>query len=608
MMKIRFFGLLLVILALIGGCESQTPQDTEPASNDTYFWAEAGKGKNIIVGITDPASFSGKAAFAPKTGYWYVIWLASESDIASDPISMGTITVNGDELFFSPFPDKGFSDGVFKGTLSDGKLTMDSIPGTGLVNIAMEEGGAFSFDPDDPGGSLPTVPGAGEDGDGESTSNAGLFKPGKHVTNVAFITRPTAKTAYEGFPVDLTGMTVEITYNNGDKVTKTHADANEFIVIPPVYETPGGLHTIRYIAEYNNQDNLSSAAQSREFKAPSNDSTKDSSFYEITNSGTELTATVTGDKEYFEGNPAFDFSGVSIKAKYSTGEKTITPTAVYKTTFNAASAPDNSTLTVEIGRKQANIPIKHNKVYSISEISIETAPNFTDQILFDDPRFFSPEADKYWLSRFSGAALKLSYAVTSAKKTLSIIRAQAETRLSLEYPENLTEKDSKIKVILYGDDGREIETTQSVPVYNKLVSISIQQLKEGLIILKGSGALPPDDEQSFLKQIKISAVYQMGSDKTKTIKRDNILVYPTAASPYSEVAIDSDLINASPDSIVTNVTTDEGGILTESNSKSYDNKNKLSKAKVIFTTASAGNAPQPYTKTATIEVGVTGYK
>jgi len=607
-MKKPWFGLLLIILALIGGCDDQTPPAIEPESNDTYFWADAGNGKNIIVGIADPASFPGKAVFAPKKGNWYVIWLASESDTASNPISMGTITVSGDQLSFSPFPDMGFSEGVFKGTLSGGKLTMDSIPGTGLAGIVLEEGGAFIFDPDDPGGSLPSVPESGGDGGGGSSSAAGLFTAGRHVTNVAFIDRPAAKSAYEGFPVDLTGMKVEITYNNGDKVTKTSANANEFIVTPPVYEMANCLHTIQYIGEYNYEYSLSSAGLNREFRAPSNNPAQDTSFYEIMNPESELAVTVTGDKEFFEGDPSIDFSGVSIKAKYSTGEKTITPTAVYKTSFYAAGAPNDSTLTVEIGRKRANIPIKHNRVHSISGISIATAPDFSDQILYDDPRFFSSDANKYWLSRFSGAALRLSYATSSTKKTLSVIMAQAENRLSLEYPDNLTEKDPKIKIILYGDDRRIFETTQVVPVYNKLLSISVQQLKTGLIILKGSGPLPPDNEQSFLEQIKISAVYQMGSDKTKTIKRDNILIYPTETSYNSEVAVDKNLINAPNDSIVTNVTTGDNGILTAANSKSYDTKNKLSKARITFTTESAGTAPQTTAKTATIEVGVTGYK
>jgi len=605
-----YFSLLLVAWALICACEDQTPPVIEPVSSNTYFWADAGNGRNIIVGMGNPASFTGKEAFAPKTGYWYSIWLAYVSDTTSDPISMGTITVSDNQLFFLPFLDMDFPDTVFKGTLSNGKLTMDNIPGTNLAGIALEEGGEFSFDPDDPAGSMPAVPNTGGDGDGDGgpASTAGLFKPGRHVTDVAFIDRPTATSAYEGLPVDLTGMSVEITYNNGDKVTKTSANANEFIVTPPVYERPNGTHTIQYIGEYNNQNKLTSAMAKREFRAPSGSASLNTSFYEIMNQESELTATLTGDKDYFEGNPSFDFSGVSIKVKYSTGEKTITPTAVYKTAFHAAGAPNDSILTVEIGRKYANIPIKHNKVYSISGIGIANAPNFSDHFLFDDPRFFSPDAEKYWLSRFTGANLKLSYASTLEKKTLSIIRAQAEERLGFEYPDNLTEKDTKIKIILYGDDGRNFEAYQAIPVYNKLVSISIQQINTGLIILKGSGSLPPDDEQSFLKQIKISAVYQLATDKSRTIKRDNILIYPTETSTNKNVEVDANLINAPNDSLVTNVTTEAGGILTESNSKAYDTKNKLSKAKISFTTESAGNAPQQITKSATIEVGVTGYK
>jgi len=601
-----YFSLLLVTLALIGACEVQTPPDEGSDKNDTYFWADAGKGKNIIVGLADPASFSGKEAFAPKTGYWYAIWLVSESDIASDPISLGTITVSGDQLSFSPFPNMGFSDTVFKGTLGDGKLTMESIPGTSLGSIVLEEGGAFIFDPDDPAGSLPSVPDTGGDGDGDGgpIPDAGLFKPGRHVTDVAFIERPTANSAYEGFPVDLTGMKVEITYNNGDKVTKTSENADEFIVTPPVYETANGIHAIQYIAEYNNQYYLSSTMEKREFRAPYSNAAQNTSFYEIMNPESELKTTVTGDKAYFEGDPSFDFTGVSIKAIYSTGERTFTPTAAYNTTFYAATAPKDSRLEVKIGTKYANIPIKSNRVYSVSGIAVASAPNFSDPILFDDPRFFSSDAEKYWLSRFSGTTLLLSYATTSAKKAVSIIRAQAESRLSFEYPDNLTEKNPIIKIIFYGDDMRELEASQVVKVYNKLVSISIQQFKEDLIILKGSGTLPPDNEQSFLKQIKISAVYQLSTDKNKTVKRDNILVYPTETSNSINTEVDAIFIN--DPLLETNVNPD--GILTEANSKAYDTKNKLSKAKVTFTTQSAGSDPQPTSRSATIEVGVTGYK
>jgi len=600
-----WLGLLLVTL-LIGACEEQAlPPDTGSDVNDTFFWADAGNGKNIIVGIANPASFPGREAFAPVTGFWYAIWLASESDTASAPLSIGTITVLGDQLFFSPFTDMGYSGAVFRGTFSGGKLTMDSIPGTNLVNIALEEGGDFSFDPDNPSGSLPAVPDTGGDGDSKPTNpDAILFKPGRYVTDVAIINRPTATAAYEGFPVDLTGMTVEITYNNGDKVTKTSANANEFLVTPPVYEAAGMSHAIQYIAEYNNI--LLSPPEKRVFNAPSNNQAQNTSFYDIINTESELTATVTGNIGYFEGDPSFDFTGVSIKAKYSTGERTITPTAVYKTVFTAADSPNDSKLTVFIGRKQANIPIKHDKAYNITGIVIATAPNFSDHILFDDPRFYSIDAEKYWLSRFSGATLKLSYAGTTVKRTISIIRAQAENRLYLVPPVNLTERNPKAKIILYGDDRREFETTQVVPAYNKLVSISIQQLKEGLIILKGSGPLPADNEQSFLKQIKISAVYQLSTDKTKTITRDNILVYPTGSSYNNYVGVDTNLIYALP--LETNVTTGEDGILTEANSKSYDTKNKLSKAKITFTTQSVGEDPQPVSKSATIEVGVTGYK
>jgi len=599
MKKTRFFGLVLIIVALFGACKQAPSPGPDTTVNDTYFWAYAGNGKNIIVGIADPASFGYRAAFTPKTGHWYAIWLAAESDIASNPVSMGTISVNGALLSF--FPGMGYSGGSFSGTLGGGNLVMQTIPGTSLVNITLEEGESFGFDPADPGGSLPSVPGGG--GNSGPSASIGSFKAGKYVMDVAFIDRPTANTAYEGFPVDLTGMTVEITYSNGDKVTKTAANANEFIVDPPVYETANGLHTIQYIAEYNYESDLSSSRTNREFRAPVHKPAQNTFFYEIANLGNELEAAVTGDKDYFEGNPSFDFSGVSIKAAYSTGEKTIIPTAVYKTVFTGESAPNNSVLKVIIGRKYANIPIKHNKVYSISGISLNSQADFSDQVLYDDPRFYSSGAEKHWLSKFTGVSLKLSYKDTAVTKTVNIIKAQSERRLSFVYPENLTQKDPKINIIFHGDS-RDFETFQVVPVYNKLVSIYAELLKDP-IVLNGSGPLPADNEQSFLKQIKISAIYQMGSDKNKTVKRDNILRYPTVTSGSSYVEVDTYLINALP--IETNVNTGAGGILNAANSKAYDEKKKLAKARVTFTTTSVGNITQSTTKTATIDVGVTGY-
>ena len=609
MKKTGFFVLSLIALALIGGCGDAPSSNAGTGAKDTYYWADAGSGKNIIVGIADPSSFAAdKAAFAPKTGYWYAIWLASGTVSTSKPISMGTIEVSGDQLSFTPSPDLGFSGAGFKGTLANGELTMESIPGTSLANITLEEGGAFGFDPDDPNGSLPSVPGSG--GDGGAAAPPAAFKPGRYITDVAFIERPTATIAYEGFPVDLTGMKVEITYNNGDRETKTSANANEFVVDPPVYELNNGLHTIRYIAEYNYGYDLMSPWTTRDFRAPANDPSQNTFFYSILNSGNELTATVTGDKEYFEGDPSFDFSGVSVKATYANGDKTITPTSVYKTAFTGETAPKDSELKVTIGRKYAVIPIKHKNVHSLSGISIDAEPGFSDQVLFDDPRFFSSYRENHWLSRFSGSNLKLSYKGTTVTKTTSIIKAKSDWRLDFTYPENLTQKSTKIGISYKGDDGRELRTSQTIPVYNKLLSISVEPLYGGFIVLNGEGSLPYDKQQSFLRQVKVSAVYQMGSDKNKTVKRDNILIYPnpiiiSGSTVYADVCVDEYLIKGY---FITNVSkTDADGILNQANSEAYDKKGKPAKAKFTFTAMEASGSELSITKSAILEVGVTGY-
>jgi len=601
--------LFLAIFLAISACSIPPPPEdpvTPDSKNGALYYTEGAAGEWVIVGIADPAEIAdNRAAFAPKTGYWYVIGIGSESNAGGDPVSMGTIQVNGNSLTFSPFADMGFPAATFTGALGNGFLVMESIPGRNYTDIRVEEGRDFDFkSSDDPwgtGGKLPSVPGAPDFGGGaEAPPPSGAsFNPGKAVTDVIVIDSPSVKTAYEGFPVDLTGIKVEIYYSTGEKVTKTSANAKEFIVDPPVYTYPNAIHTLRYVAEYNNPPNLASSLFLREFRAPSN-AGEGYLFYELTNPYRELEATGTANKEYFEGYSTFDFSGISVKAEYSNGAKTITPTSAYQTRFISASSPDDSELLISVGSKYAVVPIKFNKVYSISSIQLEGAPSFSAQVLYDDPRFFSGNRDKHWLSKFNNVSVKFIYKGTSATKSVKITEAIGNG-LEADFPPNLTDKNPKITFI-YRGDSNDFKTDYTVPVYNRLSGIELESTV-GKIILKGSGPLPPDDEQSFLKQIRIKAFYQMGSDKNKIVARDNVLIY----SSLSMAAMaDNDLIYAPV--IETNVNTEEGGILTAANSKAYDDKNKLAKAKVTFTTTSAGDSNQETAKSAVIEVGVTGYQ
>jgi hypothetical protein len=605
------FPLFLALFLAFCACDSST---TDPGSsgskNGALYYAEGNAGEWVIVGLGDPASISdNRAAFAPKSGYWYVIGIGSETNAGEEPVSMGTITIqaDGSRLTFTPFADMGFPSASFTGTLGQGYLIMDSIPGKNYSGFRVDEGSSYNFkSSDDPwgtGGGLPSIPGApdfGDDGGGDTPSGGANLNLGKFVSDVIIINNPSVKTAYEGFPVDLTGLTVEIHYSNGDKATKTSANANDFIIDPPVYTTANGVHTLKYAAEYNNQYALASSPSRREFRAPINNASQGSFFYEMINPEWILEATGAANMEYFEGIDSYDFSGVSIKALYSNGEKTINPTSVYKTSLDKSYSPDDAALNVYIGRRPALIPINFKKVYPLKDIQLEGSPDFSAHILYDDPRFISGEKEKHWLSKYNNVSLKLLYTGTSATKSIKLLKAIENELVECKFPENFIEKDPKI-TFTYSGENKDYTVTSVVPVYNKLVKITVESTV-GDILLKGQGPLYPDDEESFLRQVKIKAFYQLSSNKNNIVVRDNILVYP----PMPQNAyIDPTLINADPIKTNVNRSTD-GGILNEANSNAYDKKKKLVKAKVTFSSKSVGS-DEATEKSATIEVGVTGY-
>ena len=612
MKNLRFFCLLFAVLALLlalGGCDDkQEATQFSSADNGIFYWADTGNGRYVYVGIADASLFdTAHAAFSPKTGNWYAIWVTSSSDGYSDPVSMGVISVNGENLTFMPFPDMGYVTGNLSGTLRNDKLTMSNIPSTSLVMLALEEGGSFSFDPDDPGGSLPVIPGEGQDGE---TTNAVPFNSGKYITDIVFLDRPVAKTAYEGFPVDLYGMRVEISYNTGEKVIKTEENAKEFAVIPPIYEKSGGVHYLMYIAEYNNQYFFPSDYTERQFKAPENILGQNTVFYEIIvdtpypyTDPNQLKATVAADIEHFESEPYIALNAVSVKLKYANGEKTLVPSSFHETEFIEKAAPEDHEVVVYIGSKYyAIVPVKQEKYYKVDRIEIGSVPVTNGHLLFDDARFYSWDAENHWLSRLTNAGIRIRYKNTYILKTMNVVEAYFRGWIDIDFPPNLLEKEAKFTYTLRADSGT-FSTSQIITVYNRLASISVESLSGG-IVLRGNGTVAPDDEQTFLKQVKVSAIYQMGSDKTRTVKRDNVLVYPVSGSTPGSVLVDDQIYLGQ---IITNVDTGSAGILNTANSKAYDDKKKLSKARVSFTTTSAGDVNQETTKTAIIEIGVTGY-
>ena len=613
MKKIRqvFFVTILVLLHVlsISGCNSPSSNNV-PTRNGTFFWGSSGGGRYILFGLIDPSAFNdsysasfSRAAFPPQNGYWYAVWLVTEADLESSPVSMGKISVAGDRLTFSPFSGMNYIIGDFNGTLNDWELIMDKIPGISVNKITLQVGGEFNFYPEDPDHSFPVIPYDGDNYEepiNDKPTSSVIFTPGRYVSDVIFLDRPSVSSAYEGFPVDLTGMRVEISYNNGEKVIKTAANASEFIVDPPVYETTFRSHSIRYIAEYNNPVYFPSHYSNREFRPPANNPSQNSYFYQITDPGTELAATLSGTLEYFEADSSYDFSGISVKANYSTGEKIITPTAAYTAAF-IPGLIDESQIRILIGTKFITVPVSNNKVYPILKVEIAAGPNFINPIIFDDPRFYSMEADFHWLSKMNDASFRLTYTGTAVIKTIGFLDAYIKGRLSVIYPDSLDDSSPKLAFIFHGDS-LNFDLSQVVPVYNRLASISVVPLV-GSILLKGSGPLPPDDEQSFLRQVKISAVYQMGSNKNAVVTRENILIYPNTAANIYYTSADASLINNPI--IETNVNIN--GILNSGASSSYDNKGRLSKAIVTFTSTSVGSVNYQSARSATIEVGVTGY-
>ena len=609
MKKLSFFFLAAALLALIPcACNNPSTASSPVATdNGVYYWADAGGGRNVIVAIVDPAAFS--RAVEPKSGFWYAIWLVYPSEDSSEPVTMGTISVNGETITFNPFTDMSYTGGSFTGTLSGSTLVLDSIPGIFSSQVTLEDGGSFRFYDDDPAGSLPFVPESDDESTPGSTrpTTGTPFNAGRYVTDVVFVTRPTATTAYEGYPVDLTGMVVEIHYNNGDVATKTAANANEFTVDPPVYETDYCIHTIQYIAEYFDPATAISFSSARQFRAPLNDPPRGFYFYEILDGTTELPATAPADKRYYEGVPFSDYSGVSVKVTYSNGAKTITPTSVYKTSFIPGPPGVDPEVWVHIGRHYIVIPIKETRIIALKGVAIEKQPDFSEQLILDDPRFFSGQQDLYWLSKLKNSSFRLLYSGDSTIKYIGVLEAYSANRLLLEYPTTLSDKEAKLKYTFKGDNLHEFTVIQTFPVYNRLVNLVIVPIEEN-ILLKGSGPLAPDNEQSLLRMIKIRAIYQQGSDKSRVVMRDDVLIRPSTANPYISVQVDSDLINASP--IATNVHTGTGGILTSSNSKSFDSKGKLAKARITFTTFNGNDSSKTgssYSRTAVIEIGVTGY-
>ncbi|MDR0447561.1 MAG: hypothetical protein LBH07_02720, partial [Treponema sp.] len=184
--------------------------NSSSSKNGMLYFSEGSGGEWILVGIADPASIDDdetRAAFTPKDGYWYVIGAASERNNSDKPISMGKIGIEGASLTFIPFSDMGYSGETFTGSFGDGFLIIDRIPGKSYSGLRVDEGYSYEFNsPDDPwgtGGGLPDIPG-GPDTDASNGASSVSFSPGKHVTDVIIIDKPTAKTAYEGYPVDLT--------------------------------------------------------------------------------------------------------------------------------------------------------------------------------------------------------------------------------------------------------------------------------------------------------------------------------------------------------------------------------------------------------------------
>ena len=467
---------------------------------------------------------------------------------------------------------------------------------------------------------------------GGATFNAGTW-----VTNMEIISNPTVTTVYEGTEVDIAGLGVRLTYKDGSIFEKA-VTRNEFIITPPSYIGPSSDHELKYIGEfYPNQPK-------KTFKSPS-------SMFKISSvnlSSYPLKALIN----YFEGY-GYEHSGISpITGYYITGQSSsvssgspvytdiLTPKTLYLNfTTNASSSRK---VDLKFGESSFNTWFAARDVdnyYELNRVYVNNAI-FSKQITFDDPRAFASnigDKENFWISHLSDARIGLTYkGVASLQKEVKLIDAAMGTvprtsfaitsypegwNRQIQYSSNPASSSSydssyyltsyvgsvpsrKLSVEYGMNNGNKSSDSFNVPVYDTIKGVSIES--NGKINLN---AAKSDNMETFLKQVRVYAVYQMGNNKNDAVRKQ-IYVGP-AFNVFNDLYINGTANN--------NVNRSEGGILNSTNSKKGS-----AKAQVTFITWDGNilsaqknnnsdrteydkNLYLPIVSTGTIEVGVAGY-
>ena len=162
--KSVIFSVMLVVLLALGlalvSCDNDdgnsTPNEVVQAGDPLVLTGKSG-GKTVTVTIsqTDPA----KAVLTVKGGEFYEIRLAS------DVISRGKISINGNTWLFVPSSDSPGTKNSFPATYSNDTLFFSSIPGAGISDLTVSVGGGTTTtttsnnDDDDDDEPLPVLTG-----------------------------------------------------------------------------------------------------------------------------------------------------------------------------------------------------------------------------------------------------------------------------------------------------------------------------------------------------------------------------------------------------------------------------------------------------------------
>ena len=635
-------GLLLALLAL-SGCESSDSS----GDNAVLYYGESGA-RVVAVVIAEPSALDGyRAGYAPKTGHLYAI--SAPMVKTDEPVSMGEVSISGSTITFKPLAEFGFdSQSSFTGNMSGGSITFASIPGTPYTNFKVNEiasGRAedlFDGDISDYIGNSGNGTNTGNTGNdsnpgntntGTGTSANSGYMAGKVVSYIeldSVASGPVIGFKYsngtrylEGFPVELSKISVTVYYDDDTKLTVT--DVKQFTIDPPEYRkfvSASDTQTIRYNGDYTGIRDYNIVTPKRhDFDIRPYIPSFENILLDLTwpNKGDAENEKPLRRQTYYEDERLFSIEGPGIQAHYgdvnaTTGVEVylaLPNSVLYLGEFN--HNPASPELTIHIGSKEATFPV--TEIYAVKNVALDTKPPFTLPILFDDPRLVNggPDYLEHWTTRLYGGKLRVNY-IGAPSRTIDLVEA-----LTYGYPDYYMTQTGydKPKLIVPNNLAGNPELTISysfttdlkiaIPVYNKLTGITIKNKSMQTILLDGAIRNPnhpaPDGDEVLFYNVRISATYQMGNDKNKTVDRDNILVYPESGTPLAE------LDDKHIDIVVAGLTTNLATICTTANSEAYVNREKLVKATITYTTdyAGSGFTASPQSRHDSIEIGVSGY-